>query len=109
MTREPGIAEWLGLLSSYLYKPLSIQQFRREMGKYVDDAQVDFYEKYVFVPVDINGSDAETLEQIPGIDDVIADALMADRPFDSQEDFLDALSDHIGEESLAQAAQYLKE
>ena len=37
------------------YQPyISIQQFRREMGKYVDEAQVTFYEGYVFVPVDIN-------------------------------------------------------
>ncbi len=87
------------------YRPyISIQQFRREIGKYVDDAQVDFYERYVFVPADINESDAETLKQIPGIDDAIAVALVVGRPFESQEDFLDALSVYIGVEGLAQAA-----
>ena len=36
------------------YQPyVSIQQFRREIGKYVDDEQVASYESYVFVPVDV--------------------------------------------------------
>jgi DNA uptake protein ComE-like DNA-binding protein len=44
------------------YRPyISIQQFRREIGKYVDDAQVAEYEKYVYVPIAINDSDSETL------------------------------------------------
>ncbi len=33
------------------YRPyVSIQQFRKEIGKYVDAAQVAEYEKYVYVP-----------------------------------------------------------
>ena len=53
------------------YQPyVSIQQFRREIGKYVDDEQVASYESYVYVPVDVNESDAETLKQIPGLNDV---------------------------------------
>ena len=70
------------------YQPyVSIQQFRREIGKYVDDEQVASYERYVYVPVDVNESDAETLKQIPGLTDEIAEALMAARPFDSNDAF----------------------
>ena len=48
------------------YQPyVSIQQFRREIGKYVDDVQVAFYEDDVFVPVDVNQSDLETMTQLP--------------------------------------------
>src|SRR5215217_4026710 len=51
------------------YRPyISIRQFRQEIGKYVDEAQVAEYEKYVFVPIAINDADAETLQQIPGLD-----------------------------------------
>src|SRR5215510_881236 len=51
------------------YRPyVSIQQFRREIGKYVGDSQVAEYENYVFVPISINDSDSETLRQIPGLD-----------------------------------------
>lgn len=76
------------------YQPyISIQQFRQEIGKYVDDAQVAAYEEYVYVPVSVDDSDAETLKQIPGIDDTIAAALMAARPFGSNDAFLAKLSE----------------
>ncbi len=92
------------------YQPyVSIQQFRREIGKYVDDDQVAFYESYIYVPVEVNDSDAETLKQIPGITDDIAEALMSARPFDSTDAFLAALSDHIGEEQIEAASAYLNE
>ena len=92
------------------YQPyVSIQQFRREIGKYVDDEQVAFYESYVFVPVDVNESDAETLKQIPGLTDEIAEALMAARPFDSNDAFLAALSEHVSAEQPDAAASYLNE
>lgn len=92
------------------YQPyVSIQQFRREIGKYVDDEQVAFYEAYIYVPVDVNESDAETLKQIPGLDDQAAEALMAARPFDSNEAFLDDLSAFVDAEQLEAAVSFLNE
>ena len=92
------------------YQPyVSIQQFRREIGKYDDDEQVAFYENYVYVPVDVNESDKETLKQIPGMDDAMADALMAARPFPLSQAFLTALADHLGAEQLEAAPSYLNE
>ena len=79
------------------------------MGKYVDVEQVAFYEEYVYVPVDVNESDAETLKQIPGVDDAAAETLMAARPFASNDVFLAALADHVSAEQLAAAASYLQE
>ncbi|MEZ4518070.1 MAG: hypothetical protein R3C44_15035 [Chloroflexota bacterium] len=58
---------------------ISIQQFH-EIGKYVDDAQVTEWEQYVYVPVDPNNSDADTLQQLPGVDETIAADLIAGRP-----------------------------
>ena len=92
------------------YQPyVSIQQFRREIGKYVDGEQVAFYESYVFVPVDVNESDAETLQQIPGLTDEIAEELMAARPFDSNDAFLAALSENVSAEQFDAAPSYLNE
>ena len=92
------------------YQPyVSIQQFRREIGKYVDDVQVAFYEDDVFVPVDVNQSDLETMKQVPGVDDAVADTLMPARPFDSNAAFLEALAEHISAEQLEGAAYFLKE
>ena len=92
------------------YQPyVSIQQFRREIGKYVDDDQVAFYESFVYVPIEVNDSDAETLKQMPGVDDATAETLMAARPFDSPDAFLAALSEHVSEQQLDLAASYLTE
>jgi DNA uptake protein ComE-like DNA-binding protein len=90
------------------YRPyVSIQQFRREIGKYVDQTQVAEYEKYVFVPIDINNSDAATLQQITGLDAAEAESLIAKRPFASHEAFLAELAQLVSEIELAQAASYL--
>lgn len=91
------------------YQPyISIQQFRREMGKYIDDAQIAEYEQYVYVPVDVDESDAATLMQIPGIDQALAEQLMAARPFGSNEVFLNELGATLSAEQAAVAAGYLR-
>jgi radical SAM superfamily enzyme with C-terminal helix-hairpin-helix motif len=91
------------------YQPyVSIQQFRREIGKYVDEAQVSAYEQYVFVPVSVDESDAETLQQIPGLAESIAAELMAGRPFGSNEAFLAKLAEYLSAEQTAVAASYLQ-
>ena len=92
------------------YRPyISIQQFRREIGKYVDDAQVAEYENYVYVPISINDSDAETLQQIPGLSTEEAQALIAARPFASTEDFLTKLSEYVSADEVKIAKGYLGE
>ncbi|MEZ4862602.1 MAG: hypothetical protein R3C14_14910 [Caldilineaceae bacterium] len=76
------------------YRPyISIQQFRREIGKYVDEAQVADYEQYVYVPVNVNEADAATVMQIPGVDESAADALIAARPYASNDAFLAKLAE----------------
>ena len=90
------------------YRPyISIQQFRREIGKYVDEAQVTEYEQYVYVPVNVNEADAETLQQIPGVDETVAAELVAARPYESNETFLAKLAETAPGADLAAAASYL--
>ena len=90
------------------YRPYrSIQQFRKEIGKYVDAAKVAEYEQYVFVPVDENSSDAATLQQIPGLDATEAAALVAGRPYATREAFLAKLSEKVSADELAVARTYL--
>ncbi len=79
------------------YRPYaSVEQFRREIGKYVDADQVAEYERYVFVPVDPNESDAATLQQLPGVDAAVAEALVAGRPYADDDAFLVALAQATG-------------
>ncbi len=90
------------------YRPyLSIQQFRQEIGKYVDDVQVAEYENYVYVPIAINDSDSATLQQIPGLDATEAETLISNRPFASTDDFLTRLSEFVSADELEIAKVYL--
>jgi len=90
------------------YRPYkSVQQFRREMGKYVKPEQIAEYEKYVYVPIAENDSDAPTLQQIPGLDATEAGALIAGRPYASRDAFLAKLSEKVSAEELAVAKTYL--
>lgn len=91
------------------YRPyVSIQQFRREIGKYVDEAQVAAYEQYVYVPVNVNEADDATVMQIPGVDQTVADALIAARPYESSAVFLDKLAELAPSVDRAAAESYLE-
>ena len=73
----------------------------------MDDAQVAEYEKYVYVPIDINNADAATLQQIPGLDANEAAELIAARPFASNEAFLTKLATYVSADEVAVAQTYL--
>lgn len=90
------------------YRPYkSIQQFRKEIGKYVDQNNVAEYEKFIYVPIDENQSDAATLQQIPGLDANEAQQLIAGRPYASRDAFLTKLGESVSAEELAVAKTYL--
>lgn len=90
------------------YRPYSsIQQFRKEIGKYVDQNQVAEYEKYIFVPIDENQSDGATLQQIPGLDANEAQQLMAGRPYASRDAFITKLGEKVSPAEVEIARTYL--
>ena len=79
------------------YRPYaSIEQFRREIGKYVDAAQVSDYEKNVFVPIVPNDADEATLQQLPGVDAAVAGQLIAARPYATRDAFIAKLTELVG-------------
>ncbi|MGB3329698.1 MAG: helix-hairpin-helix domain-containing protein [Thermomicrobiales bacterium] len=92
------------------YRPYtSIVQFRQELGKYVGNDQVTAWEAYVYVPVDPNTADAETLKQLPGVDDTIAQKLIDGRSYASNDAFLKALASLVSPADAAAAAPYLQQ
>jgi DNA uptake protein ComE-like DNA-binding protein len=107
MTMIPGFSSRM-VREFFEYRPyVSIQQFRKEIGKYVDEQQVATYEQYVYVPVDVDQADAATLQQLPGVDAAIANALIAGRPYGSNQAFLDKLAGSVSAADAQQAAAYL--
>jgi DNA uptake protein ComE-like DNA-binding protein len=103
----PGVGD--KMLHEFLeYRPYtSIVQFRQEIGKYVSEEQVATYEESVYVPVDPNAADVETLKQLPGVDDTIAQALIDGRTYATNDDFLSALAMLVSASDAAAAAPYL--
>jgi DNA uptake protein ComE-like DNA-binding protein len=92
------------------YRPYaSIRQFRKEIGKYVDEAQVARYEKYVYVPIAMNDCDAETLQQIPGVSASVAEAIIAGGPYADADAMLAKLEGLVKPDSLKIARSYLAE
>ncbi|MEZ4701235.1 MAG: hypothetical protein R2834_12935 [Rhodothermales bacterium] len=91
------------------YRPyISILQFRKEIGKYVDADQVAAFEQFVFVPIKADASDAATLQQIPGVDETLAKTLIDGRPYGSNEAFLKALAGHVPADAVDVAKSYLE-
>lgn len=91
------------------YQPyVSIREFRKEIGKYVDEQQVAEYERYIFVPVSYNTSDTATLMQIPGLETSEAETLVENRPYENKQAFIDALSSYVDEQQMEIAKSYLK-
>ncbi|HEY7034525.1 MAG TPA: hypothetical protein VH482_24525 [Thermomicrobiales bacterium] len=90
------------------YRPwTTIGQFRKEIGKYVGDDVVAGYEQYVFVPISPNDADEATLQQLPGVDEDKAKALVAAQPFADNAAFLAALAGQVSAEQAALATAYL--
>ncbi|MCS6827489.1 MAG: helix-hairpin-helix domain-containing protein [Caldilinea sp.] len=109
LTTIPNFGERM-VREFFEYQPyVSIQQFRREMGKYVSAEQVTEYEKYVYVPIDINQADAETLKQIPGLSEEAARALIAARPYADVGAFLAKLAEVAPDVNLDVARAYLQQ
>ncbi len=90
------------------YRPyVSITQYRREIGKYVGAEQTAAWEKYLYVPVQVDVADAETLKQIPGVTDDIAKALITARPYKTNDAFLASLAQYLTNDQLAYAVNFL--
>lgn len=90
------------------YRPYtSIGQFRGEIGKYVSPEEVAAFEAYLFVPVDPDQADADTLQQLPGVTADIANTLISGRPYGSAQAFLDALGKLVPAEMAAAAGTFL--
>ena len=70
------------------YRPYTaMAQFRKEIGKYVDEKEVTRLEQYVFAPINLNTASEETLGTIPGATSQVIRALKDARPYKDMEQF----------------------
>lgn len=90
------------------YRPYrALAQFRREMGKYVDDEQVAAYEQYVFVPIDLNSASDEDILSIPGVGNRMLREFKEYRPYRSIEQFRREMGKYVDDDEVARMERYV--
>ncbi|MDC6350449.1 helix-hairpin-helix domain-containing protein [Zeaxanthinibacter sp. PT1] len=94
------------------YRPYtSVAQFKREIGKYVDEEEVARYLNYVYVPVELNTASEEDIKALPGVGDRMAHEFEEYRPYKNMEQFRAEIGKYVDEKELARLEKlvYLKE
>jgi DNA uptake protein ComE-like DNA-binding protein len=90
------------------YRPYtSMEQFRREIGKYVDDEEVARLEQYVFVPMNLNTSSSEDFMTIPGMTERMVHEFEEYRPYTSMEQFRREIGKYVDEDEVARLESYV--
>jgi hypothetical protein len=70
--------------------------------------EVAAFEKYLYVPVDPNQADVDTLQQLPGVNADLAQTLSGQRPYESIDAFLAALGATASPDLAALAKSYVE-
>ena len=94
------------------YRPYtSLAQFKREIGKYVDEDEVARYLNYVFVPVELNTASENDIKALPGVGNRMAHEFEEYRPYKNMAQFRKEISKYVDEKELARLERfvYLKE
>ncbi len=90
------------------YRPYqALAQFQREMGKYVDDAEVARLSGYVFVPIDLNTASDEDILSIPGVGSRMEHEFKEYRPYQSIAQFRREIGKYVDDEEVARLERYV--
>ncbi len=90
------------------YRPYkSLAQFRKEIGKYVDEKEVARLEQYVFVPVNLNTASEEDILSIPGMGRRMLREFKEYRPYDNIEKFRKEIGKYVNAKEVARLERYV--
>jgi DNA uptake protein ComE-like DNA-binding protein len=90
------------------YRPYtSLEQFRREMAKYVPAAEVARLEQYVFVPMNLNDAPGAAFLTIPRMTDRMVHEFEEYRPYTSFEQFRREIGKYVDQKEVARFERYL--
>ena len=103
----PGMGKrMLGEFMEYRpYKTLA--QFRKEIGKYVDQKVVDLLEQYVFVPINLNTASDENILSIPGMGKRMLREFKEYRPYTNIEQFRKEIGKYVDKKEVARLERYV--
>ncbi len=90
------------------YRPYqALVQFRKEIGKYVDDAEVARLEQYIFIPISLNTASDEVILTIPGMGPRMLHEFKEYRPYRSMEQFRKEIGKYVDDKELARLERYV--
>ena len=90
------------------YRPYkSIQQFKREIGKYVDEIEVSRYLSYIFVPVELNTSSEDNIKDLPGVGNKMAHEFVEYRPYMNLNQFRREIGKYVDDKELIRLERFV--
>ena len=90
------------------YRPYkSMDQWRREIGKYVDDDELARLEQYVFVPLELNSASEADFLTIPGVGKRMAHEFDEYRPYKSMDQWRREIGKYVNDNELARLERYV--
>ena len=90
------------------YRPYaSLEQFNREIGKYVDEDEVARLRQHVFIPLNLNTASEEAIMTIPGMSGKMAHEFEEYRPYSSLEQFRREIGKYVDEAEVARLESYV--
>ena len=90
------------------YRPYrTITQFRKEIGKYVDQKEVARLEQYVFVPINLNTASDEDILTIPGMGKRMLREFKEYRPYTNIEQFRKEIGKYVDKKEVARLERYV--
>lgn len=90
------------------YRPYrAIAQFRREIGKYVDDTEVARLEQFVYVPINLNTASDEGILSIPGVGNRLLHEFKEYRPYRSLAQFRREIGKYVSDAEVARLERYV--
>ena len=91
------------------YKPYThMAEFRREIGKYVDDEEVARLEQFVFVPIDLNTASDEDILTIPNLGNRMLREFKEYRPYNRIEQFRREIGKYVDDDEVARLERYVE-
>ena len=90
------------------YRPYkTLGQFRKEIGKYVDQKEVARLEQYVFIPINLNTATDADILSIPAIGQRMVHEFKEYRPYKSMEQFRREIGKYVSKQEVARLERYV--
>ncbi|MBT4679008.1 MAG: hypothetical protein HOB69_04015 [Flavobacterium sp.] len=90
------------------YRPYtSVLQFKREIGKYVDENEVARYLDYVFVPVELNTATENDIKALPGVGDKMTHEFLEYRPYKNLAQFRKEIGKYVDDKELNRLERFV--